>query len=134
MPTLTNVYFKIIAATTADYNAMMAVLNTKTFYPEPTSTPALPASGTAGFDYRQLFKMIGLDRDGMPIVKTREPYTVAQFNVNVVPTADWTGRYYLVTAPTIVALPDNTEYVNGVKTNYTADVFLSYNYPPEINF
>lgn len=122
-------FFKISAATSADYEALMWILNNKIFFPEATSSPALPASGDAAFDYRQFFKFICLDKlDGMPIVKSRQPWSAAQFGTSAVPTADWTGRYGLANAPTITEMPDDYEEVGGRKIVTTADVFISFNY------
>ncbi len=121
--------FKITAATSADYEAMMWIIKNKIFFPEASSSPALPPSGSASFDYRQFFRFVCLDKlDGMPIVKSRQDWTASEFNSQAVPTADWTGRYNLANAPTVSEMPDDYEDVGGRKLVTSADAFLSYNY------
>jgi hypothetical protein len=122
-------YFKIQAQNLADYDQLLWLMKNKIFYPESSSTPALPVTPNSSFDYRQFFKFIGIERgDGGMIVKSRQVWTAAQFGTAVVPTADWTGRYKLSVAPVITELSDDYELVAGRKVTTTADVFLSYNY------
>lgn len=120
-------YFKLEAANSQDLEQIMWLLKNKTFFPESTSTPALPGSYDIAFDYRQLFKFISL-HNGYPVVKTREDISTVQFGTKMVPTAEWTSRYQLSAAPTITAMPDEFEYINGKPGNTTADVFLTYHY------
>ncbi len=120
-------YFKLETANKKDYEQLMWLLQNKTFYPEATSTPSLPGSYSAVYDYRQFFRYIA-QYAGMPVVKTREDKSAAQFGVSYVPTAEWTTRYGLSAAPTIVELSDEFEYVNGRPVTTTADVFLVYHY------
>jgi hypothetical protein len=120
-------YFKITANDVNDAKQLKTILLTKKFYPETTSTPPLPATVTGGFDYRKLFLVIEIQNDGI-IVLTRSEYTVAQFNVNVIPTLDWTTRYNLSLAPTITSLPEYTEYRNGKNTTTSIHAFLNYDY------
>lgn len=120
--------FSLTPANAADSAALLWILQNKTFYPEATSTPALPASYDGAFDYRQLFKFIGF-RDGIPLVYTRKEYTTVEFGVNVVPTADWAARYKMSAPPTVTAITDYTDLTaNGANTNTGIDTFLSYDY------
>lgn len=121
-------YFKLVGANVADILQIKTVLLNKTFYPEATSTPALPNVPDQLFDYRQLFVLIGFDKDGYAIVHTRQEYTTVEFAVNVIPTADWTTRYKLSIAPTITALPTYQQDNRLIETNTTLPVFLSYDY------
>ncbi len=122
-------YFKIVPANSADAAILYAILTNKTFYPEATSIPALPGVATPGFDYRQFFVVVGFTKEGDAIVFTRSEYTVGQFGTNVIPTAEWTARYKLSIAPTIVALPtfSNTA-LDGHNFNTNLNAFLSYDY------
>ncbi len=121
-------YFKLVGANAADILQIKTVLLNKRFYPEATSTPALPALYDAGFDYRQFFVIIGFDQDGYAIVHTRKEYTTGEFAINVIPTVDWTVRYRLSIAPTIVAMPTYSEDHKLVEHNTSLPVFLSYDY------
>lgn len=120
-------YFKLETATAKDFEQLMWLLKNKIFFPEATSTPPLPATYTPGYDYRQFFKHISL-HGGMPVVRTREDKTPVQFGTAYVPTAEWTTRYGLSAAPTITAMSDEFEYVNGRPVTTTADYFLVYHY------
>ena len=127
-------YFKILPANKVDGALLVKLLHNKTFYPEATSLPALPGVYSDLFDYRQFFIVLGVDNDGGMIVYTRSEYTDVEFGVNVIPTADWTTRYRLSIAPTIVALPEYSEIVNGVKRTHDIRAFLSYDYCLYNNF
>jgi hypothetical protein len=122
-------YFKIVPANSADAAQLYWLLKNKTFYPESTSVPALPVAYNALFDYRQFFIVIGFTKEGHAVVYTRSEYTTGEFGTNVIPTADWTARYNMSLAPTIVALPEMNEVLtdgHSVRTNLNA--FLSYDY------
>lgn len=121
-------YFKITGANAADIAQIAVMMRSKTFYPEATSTPALPASYDPAFDYRQFFIVIGFDKDGYAIVYTRKDYTVNEFNTNVIPTADWTGRYYLSIAPTVAITPYSELDAAGHSYKTRLDSFLSWDY------
>lgn len=122
-------YFKIQAANTADYEQLLWVMKNYIFYPETTSVPPLPASPNISFDYRQFFKFLGIERgDGGMIVKTRQDYTAITFGTSAVPTADWTAKFKLSVAPTIIELANTYENVFERTIKTTADSFLSYNY------
>lgn len=122
-------YFKIQAANKADYEQLLWLMKNHIFFPEPTSVPPLPSSPDLLFDYRQFFKFLGVERgDGGMIVKTRSNYTSASFATDVVPTADWTSKFKLTVAPTIIELPETYENVFERKITTTADVFISFNY------
>jgi len=123
-------YFKIVPANAEDAAQLYKLLTSKTFYPEATSVPPLPPLTPFDtlFDYRQFFKVIGFTKEGEAIVFTRSEYTVVEFETNVIPTADWTMRYYMSIAPTIVALPTYSEDVNKHNTNTDINTFLSYDY------
>ncbi len=127
-------YFRLIPANNVDRDRLIYILKSKTFYPESTSTPALPGAYLLGFDYRQFFIFIGFDHDGHPIVFTRQEWTDVEFGTDCIPTADWTTRYGLSIAPTIEALPEYSEIVNG--RNYATSIrsFLSYDYQLFNNF
>lgn len=122
-------YFKIVPANSADAAILYAILTNKTFYPEASSVPALPGAYSALFDYRQFFVVVGFTKEGEAIVFTRSEYTVGEFGTNVIPTAEWTARYKLSIAPTIVALPtfSNTA-LDGHNFNTNLNAFLSYDY------
>ncbi len=121
-------YFRIVPATQADAEQLKWLLTNKTFYPEATSAPALPGSYVDGFDYRQFFIVVGFEKNGSAIVFTRSEYTEIEFGTDVIPTDDWTDRYYLSVAPTIESIPDYTEIVNGHNTQTDIRSFLSYDY------
>jgi len=122
-------YFKIVPANRADAAQLYAILTGKTFYPEATSVPPLPGAFAGGFDYRQFFILIGFNMDGEAIVFTRAEYTVGQFNTNVIPTAEWTARYYMSVAPTVVALPTMNELdAHGRNLSTNTKSFLSRDY------
>lgn len=123
-------YFKIVPANAADAAQLYKLLTSKTFYPEATSVPPLPPVSPFNplFDYRQFFRLVGFTKEGDAIVFTRSEYTVGQFGTNVIPTADWTARYYMSIAPTIVALPTFSDELNGHNTNTDINTFLSYDY------
>lgn len=122
-------YFKIVPANSADAAQLYAILTGKTFYPEASSVPPLPAAFAAGFDYRQFFILIGFNREGEAIVYTRSEYTVGQFNTNVIPAADWTSRYYMSIAPTVIALPTMNELdASGHSLSIKPMSFLSWDY------
>jgi hypothetical protein len=123
-------YFKIVPANSADAAILYALLTSKTFYPEATSVPPLPPLPVnPAFDYRQFFVVVGFTKEGDAIVYTRAEYTVGEFGTNVIPTAEWTARYKLSIAPTIVALPtfSNTA-LDGHNFNTNLNAFLSYDY------
>lgn len=132
----TSSYFKIIGATAADTAILQDILSKRTFYPNATTDPALPALADAdpvNFDYRQLFRFVGIDTDGGVIVHTRSLYSVADWDTKIVPTAEWTASYRLSAPPTI-ALSAYSKYdANGRQNETTLDVFKSYNYPPYLN-
>lgn len=119
-------YFKIVAATEADRVQLLWVLQNKRFYPEATSVPPLPLTPLGGFDYREFLILWRIDSDGMPIVRTRSMISLANFSVNIVPTADWTARYRLSVAPTIQSV--NLD-LDPFATRTSKATFLSYNYP-----
>lgn len=120
-------YFKLTVATAQDYEQLMWLLKNKRFYPELTSTPPLPAVPNGSFDYRELMILWGLEKmDGMPIVRTRSKYSLANFDVNVVPVADWTTRYKLSAPPTITAIANDLD-LPATRTTFYG--FLNYNYP-----
>jgi len=123
-------YFRIVPANSDDAARLFTLLENKTFYPEPTSTPALPAVFDYYFDYRQFFIVkSNNEKDGSIIIKTRSEYTVGQFGTDVIPTAEWTSRYKLSVAPTIVALPDYSEILpSGHSVVTSQDIFLNYQY------
>lgn len=122
-------YFQLVTANKKDLEQVMWLLQNKTFYPETTSSPALPVSYNISFNYKQFFKFISLYQ-GQPVVKTREDKTDVEFGTLYVPTAEWTTRYGLSVAPTIVALTDDFGDVNGHKgaNKSNDDIFLTYNY------
>lgn len=120
-------YFKLTVATAQDYEQLMWLLTNKRFYPEASSTPALPGVPTPGFDYRELMVLWAEDKtDRMPIVRTRNQYSLVNFSINVVPTADWTTRYNLSAPPTITGIAENLDRPETRTRNFG---FLSYNYP-----
>lgn len=121
-------FFKLTPVTAADYEPLMWILMNKTFYPEPTSTPALPAVYDNSFDYRQLLVYVGKDADGNPIVKTRKDYTTGTFATAVIPTADWTTRYRLASAPTITVSTVDDFDSRGLNTFAKPIIFQSYQY------
>lgn len=127
-------YFKLLAANKADAELLIELLNSRTFYPNANSTPALLATYDNTFDYRQFFIVIGLDFDGGVIVFTRSEYTAITFGTSVIPTAHWTERYRLSEAPTVEELPEYTEIINGVNKKNTSHIFLSYDYNLSNNF
>jgi len=127
-------YFKILPANKVDAALLIKLVHNKTFYPEATSLPALPGTFSDVFDYRQFFIVLGVDNDGGVIVYTRQEYNDVEFGTNVIPTADWTARYRLSVAPTIVALPEYSEIVNGAKRTADIRAFLSYDYQLYNNF
>lgn len=119
-------YFKIKGANAEDDAIIEKLLITKSFYPESTSTPALPAIYSALFNYKQFLIPFDARLDKYPIVYTRQSWTVGQFNIEAIPTADWTVRYGLSIAPTIEEVNDNAISVYNKRTKlYT---FLSYDY------
>lgn len=127
-------YFRITPTNAADAAQLYWLMNNKTFYPEATSVPPLPASYSDIFDYRQFFVVVGMDNDGSFIVFTRSEYTGVEFGTNVIPTADWTNRYRMSIAPTITELPNYTEYYNGKDRKHTIHTFLYYDYQLVNNF
>lgn len=121
-------YFKLTVTSAQDYEQLMWLLTNKRFYPEATSVPPLPAVPNPGaFDYRELMVLWTKDKnDGMPIVRTRSMYSLANFSINVVPVADWMGRYNLTANPTISGISENLDHPSIRTRNFG---FLSYNYP-----
>ena len=121
--------FRIIPANDADRQAIRAILTSKIWFPESTSTPPLPATFTPGdnFDYRELLQFFSELPDGTFLVLTRKQYELNEFGVNVIPTADWTDRYYCSVAPTIEEY-NYTSLVNGGNTRTNIDAFRSYDY------
>lgn len=119
-------YFKIIGANANDQYLIEQLLINKNFYPEATSTPALPSTYDNTFDYREFLLLFESRLDKYPIVYTRQSWSAAQFNTNAIPTADWTTRYGLSIAPTIEEVNDAFISVYFKRTKlYT---FLSYDY------
>ena len=122
-------YFKIIPANKQDADRLYYILTSRTFYPESTSTPPLPGAYDAGFDYRQFFKVIGFDNTGSALVYTRHQYEAADFDTDIILVADWTTRYGLTIAPTIVEDETYSETsAIGRNTNTDLNVFLSWDY------
>jgi len=119
-------YFKIIGANANDQALIENLLVTKSFYPEASSTPALPAVYDALFDYRQFLLLFEGRLDKYPIVYTRQSWSVAQFNVQAIPTADWTAKYGLSVAPTIEEVNDSNINIHNKRTKLYS--FLSYDY------
>ena len=119
-------YFKIKGANANDQALIENLLVTKSFYPEATSTPALPALYDALFNYKQFLLLYEGRLDKYPIVYTRQSWTVAQFNVQAIPTADWTVVYGLSIAPTVEEVNENNINVNFKRTKLYS--FLSYDY------
>jgi len=119
-------YFKIIGANANDQALIENLLVTKSFYPEATSTPALPAVYNALFDYRQFLLLFEGRLDKYPIVYTRQSWTAAEFAIEAIPTADWTVRYGLSIAPTIEEVSDSNINVYLKRTKLYS--FLSYDY------
>jgi hypothetical protein len=119
-------YFKIIGANANDQALIENLLVTKSFYPEATSTPALPALYDALFNYKQFLLLYEGKLDKYPIVYTRQSWTVAQFNVQAIPPADWTVVYGLSIAPTVEEVSDSIISVNLRRTKLYS--FLSYDY------
>lgn len=119
-------YFKIIAANKIDFDQIFWLLQSKRFFPEPTSTPPLPAQPSASFDYRELMRLESVDYNTKSfIVRTRQKYSLVNFSINVVPTADWTARYRLSTAPTIQSV--STDY-NPTQFKTTVSPFINFVY------
>lgn len=118
-------YFKITGATMADKEQIVKILTSKTFYPEISSNPPLPATYDDTFDYRQFFMLYEGRLDDAPIVYTRQEWTVAEFNDEAIPTDDWTDRYLLSTAPTVEEVNDPRISIYGKAKTYA---FLSYDY------
>lgn len=119
-------YFKIIGANANDQALIENLLVTKSFYPEATSTPALPAVYNALFDYRQFLLLFEGRLDKYPIVYTRQSWKSAEFVVQAIPTADWTVKYGLSIAPTIEEVSDSNINVYLKRTKLYS--FLSYDY------
>lgn len=121
--------FRIIPANEADRKAIRYILSNKTWFPETTSVPPLPASYVPGdgYDYRELLQLFSELSDGSFLVYTRKQYELNEFSVNVIPTADWTNRYYCSVAPTIEVY-DYDVKVNGGNTNTGIYTFRSYDY------
>jgi len=119
-------YFKIIGANANDQALIENLLVTKSFYPEASSTPALPAVYNALFDYRQFLLLFEGRLDKYPIVYTRQSWTSAEFVVQAIPTADWTAKYGLSIAPTIEEVSDSNISVYLKRTKLYS--FLSYDY------
>lgn len=119
-------YFKIIGANANDQALIENLLVTKSFYPEASSTPALPATYSALFDYRQFLLLFEGRLDKYPIVYTRQSWTSAEFVVQAIPTADWTVKYGLSVAPTIEEVSDSNISVYLKRTKLYS--FLSYDY------
>lgn len=123
-------YFKLIPVNESDRVICEALLKSKTFYPESSSTPALPASPDPSFDYRQFFRYIGIDPiSGYFVVRTREDIDEAGFGTDMVPTADWTTRYNMSSDPDVVAYDEYPDVVNVHKTRTDIDAFFVYSYP-----
>lgn len=120
-------YFKLTVDNKQDYDQLMWVLTNLTFFPNATTTPALPVSNTPGFDYRQLFKYFGLDKStGMPIVKTREIIDATTFDNDIVPTGEWVTVYNLTASPTVSEITEDLEYRDGKSLKTDIDAFLVY--------
>lgn len=123
--------FRIIPANEADREAIRYILTEKTWWPESTSTPPLPATfdpqANPNFDYRELLHFFADLGDGTYLVLTRKQYDLGDFGVNVIPTADWTNRYNCSVAPTIEEY-NYTSLVNGGNTRTNIDAFRSYDY------
>jgi len=118
-------YFKITGATLADKQQIIKILTSKTFYPEISSNPPLPASYDNSFDYRQFFMLFEGRLDDAPIVYTRQEWSVAQFNIQAIPIADWVSRYLLSESPTIEEVNDTRISIYNKAKTYA---FLSYDY------
>jgi hypothetical protein len=119
-------YFKIIGANANDQALIENLLVTKSFYPEATSTPALPAIYDDTFNYKQFLLLFEGRLDKYPIVYTRESWTAVEFSSEAIPTADWTARYGLSIAPTIEEVSDSNISVYLKRTKLYS--FLSYDY------
>ncbi len=119
-------YFKITAANKDDYDQLLWLFRNKRFFPEFSSTPALPPEPSGTFDYRELVRMVANNFNDLSVnVRTRKRYSLVEFGVNVIPTAEWTGRYKLASTPNIAAL--NMDFdPSQLKT--TSNAFQSYVY------
>jgi hypothetical protein len=119
--------FRIVPANAADRIAIRNILTSKNWFPEATSVPPLPGTYSNLFDYRQLLQFMAELPDGSFLVYTRKQYELADFSINVIPSNDWTNRYYCSIAPTIEVY-NYTSLVNGGNTNTGIHTFRSYDY------
>jgi len=114
--------FKIVPENDHDRKMLEQLFAYKTFFPEESSIPALPATPDPTFDYRQFFIFMNTDRDGHLAVYTRDEIDAADFD-QYIPTADWTDRYYLS------AIPSVSETFLDIYQPRNLISFLSYEYP-----
>lgn len=114
--------FKIVPANEHDRKMLEQLFAYKTFFPEESSTPPLPATPDPGFDYRQFFIFMNTDREGHLAVYTRDEIEAADFD-QYIPDADWTDRYYLSAIPTV------SETFLDIYQPRNLISFLSYEYP-----
>lgn len=117
---------KIIPQSKNDYNIILDMLKTRTFY--PTNIPPLkindePNPAVESFDYRQLFIFMGESPDGYGfLVYTRDvtdatSFTNSYFNFGV----------FTDTAP-VIEMHEYTDIVNGSRTMTGRYIFLSWDY------
>lgn len=123
-------YFSIVPANAEDAARLYTLLSTKKFFPDASTDPALPVAYDPTFDYRQLLVPITINPDGSAIVCTRQEYTLANFKLHVITTAEWTARYNFSIAPTVSALPNYSDILaNGQNVGTKVPMFLSADTP-----
>lgn len=126
-------YFKITALNKADFAQLVWLVGSKKFFPEFSSTPPLPRQPSGSFDYREFFIVDAVDdRERTVTVRTRQKYSVIEFGVNVVPTAEWVSRYGLSGAPNISGISivaNRNSNFRALQSNGGKREFQVYEYP-----